>query len=203
MSRVSKEQAQLHRAAITTASARLFREHGLKAVSVSDLMAAAGLTHGGFYGHFASKDALAAEACQEAFDEAAAKWRRRVAKADGKDARKSLIEGYLSHQSRNSAGTACPTASLASDVAREPADAPIRAAYLTGTEELLRILADVEDSGDPSVDRSRALSDLATMVGALVLSRATSGSPVSNELFAAARERLTSPQPARRRARGA
>lgn len=203
MSRVSKEQAQLHRAAITTASARLFREHGLKAVSVADLMAAAGLTHGGFYGHFASKDALAAEACQEAFDEAAAKWRRRVAKADRKDARQSLIEGYLSHQSRNHAGTACPTASLASDVARETADAPIRAVYLAGTEQLLNILAEVEASGDPSLDRRRALSDLTTMVGALVLARATSGNPLSDELLAAARARLTSPQPSRRRAKGA
>ena len=79
MPRVSRAQAEAHREAITDASARLFKEHGLKAVSVADLMGAAGLTHGGFYGHFESKDALAGAATAHAYGQAVERWRRRVA----------------------------------------------------------------------------------------------------------------------------
>ena len=74
MPRVSKEQTDLNRSAIENVSAKLFREKGFNGVSVSDLMAAAGLTHGGFYGHFSSKDELAAVACANAFDHAVERW---------------------------------------------------------------------------------------------------------------------------------
>ena len=67
MPRVTREQADSNKIAITEASARLFRERGIDSVSVAELMAAAGLTHGGFYGHFASKQELAGEACAFAF----------------------------------------------------------------------------------------------------------------------------------------
>lgn len=192
MSRVSKEQAQINRAAITTASSRLFRERGLNRVSVADLMAEVGLTHGGFYGHFASKDALAAEACGVAFEQALGTWTRRVAAAPAVP-RAALIEAYVSVQSRNSRGTTCPTAALAGDVAREPTDAAVRTVYVDGTEALLAILAATEDSGDAATDRRLAMADFATMVGALLLARATAGHALSNEVLAAARERLLAP----------
>ena len=66
--KVSKEQAAQHRAAIVEAAARLFRERGLDGVGVAEITRAAGLTHGGFYGHFASKEALAQEACARSFE---------------------------------------------------------------------------------------------------------------------------------------
>src|SRR5271170_2549103 len=120
MPRVSREQFISNRTAITEASARLLRERGIKGLSVSELMAAAGLTHGGFYGHFASKDALAAEACSLAFEHSAERWKNRVAgNADADSARAALVEGYLTPKSRSSPGTSCPAAALAGDVARE------------------------------------------------------------------------------------
>jgi TetR/AcrR family transcriptional repressor of nem operon len=189
--RVSREQSDQNRIAITRASARLFRQHGIKGVSVADLMAAAGLTHGGFYGHFASKDALAAEACSAAFARSIARWRRRVADAgDAAAAREAIVDAFLSAKSRAHPGSSCPTVALAGDVAREPARAPVRAAFAAGVQDLIGILATLEGGADAGADRRRALADLATMVGALLLARATAGQSLSDAFLAAARDRL-------------
>ena len=191
MPRVSKEQAHQNRTAITEASARLFRTHGVDNVSVAELMAAAGLTHGGFYGHFESKEELAGEACRWAFGRSVERWKKRIAdKGDGGAARAALTDSYLSPQSRSGPDGSCPATSLASDVARKPADAPIRAAYAAGLEDLLAVLAGVQDTGAAHSDREAALADFATMIGGLVLAKATQGKPISDEILAAARHRL-------------
>jgi TetR/AcrR family transcriptional repressor of nem operon len=191
MPRASREQAESNRVAITEASARLFREHGINGVSVADLMGAAGLTHGGFYGHFRSKDDLAGEACKSAFTRSVDRWKRRVVEAGNRaSARAALVENYLSPQARGDPGTACPASSLAGDVSREPADAPVRAAYRAGLEELTRVLTSVQSSADGDVARRRALADFATMVGALLMSRATAGHEISDEILQAARQSL-------------
>jgi TetR/AcrR family transcriptional repressor of nem operon len=191
MARVSRERAGQHRRAITEASARLFRERGLREVSVADLMAAAGLTHGGFYGHFSSKDSLAAEACGLAFARSCERWRRRIAAAPTPaSARTALIESYVSARSRNNPGASCPAAALAVDVAREGTHAPVREAFAAGIDDLVRILASVERDPDPATARAQALADLSTMAGALILARATAGQPLADEFLAAARARL-------------
>lgn len=191
MPRVSRAITEKNRAAIERASSRLIRERGLS-VSVADLMAAAGLTHGGFYGHFQSKDELAAVACTNAFTEAAERWKKRISKAqDAEAARTALVEGYLTARNRSAPGTSCPVAALAVDVGREAEDKPIRAAFNNGLEQLVELLATVQPSAlDNEVHRTSALAQLATMVGAMVLARATDGSPVSDELLAAARKHL-------------
>jgi TetR/AcrR family transcriptional repressor of nem operon len=191
MPRVSREQADHNRTAITAASARLFRERGVDNVSVAELMAAAGLTHGGFYGHFESKEELAGEACRWAFGRSAERWKRRVADTDNPSvARVALTDSYLSSQSRSGPDGSCPATSLAGDVVRKSADAPIRTAYVEGLEELLKILASVQGTGATRSDREAALADLATMVGGLMLAKATQGEPISDEMLAAARRRL-------------
>jgi TetR/AcrR family transcriptional repressor of nem operon len=188
MPRASREQTESHRQTITNVSARLMRERGIKSVSVADLMGAAGLTHGGFYGHFESKDALAAAACARAFEQSAERWRNRVAgQPNDAHALQALIEGFLSVSSRDNPGTSCPATALASDVAREPMDAPVRAAYLAGIKGLLDILYGLQP-GDAKTGRRQALAQLATMVGALLLARATAGDPLSERFLAAARE---------------
>jgi TetR/AcrR family transcriptional repressor of nem operon len=202
MPRVSRAEAQSHRQQITEASARLFKERGINGVSVADLMGAAGLTHGGFYGHFESKDALAGVAVAHAFEQSAERWRKRIASQDDDAAGRALIvEKFLSAPSIKEVGLGCPSVSLASDVAREAATAPIRTAYHDGLEELLRILSDVEDGPDAAARRSAAVADYATMAGALTLARATEGTPLSAEFLAAARARLLRvPTPAGARA---
>jgi TetR/AcrR family transcriptional regulator, transcriptional repressor for nem operon len=195
MSRVSRLEADSNRIAITEASARLFRERGIKGVSVSDLMGAAGLTHGGFYGHFASKDALAAEACSWAFDRSCERWKKRITDSpDARAAKAALIDGYLSAAARGSPGSSCPTTALASDVSREEADAPVRAAFASGVEALMKMFGELQQTGDSGTDRREALAEFSTMVGALLLSRATAGHKISDELLNAARERLRPPR---------
>ena len=195
MPRVSRAEAETHREQITDASARLFKERGVKGVSVADLMGAAGLTHGGFYGHFESKDALAGVAVARAFEQSAERWRKRVAsKPDAAGRRALLVDKFLAHASVKEVGLGCPSVSLATDVSREPVDAPIRTAYLDGLEGLLEILAGVQDGPGAAEKRSAALADYATMAGALLLARATEGTPLAAELLAAARARLL-PEP--------
>ncbi len=192
MPRASKQQTQNHRLAITHASARLMRERGMHGVSVSDLMAAAGLTHGGFYGHFDSKETLAGEACAQAFTDSLQRWKQRVAaQPDRAAAFLSLTEGYLSTRSRDAPGVSCPTTALACDVAREPSDSRLRAAFVGGTAQLIDVLASLQGGDDSTVDRREALAQFATMVGAVILARATAGDALSDEFLSAARAKLS------------
>ncbi|WP_353155539.1 TetR/AcrR family transcriptional regulator [Herminiimonas fonticola] len=192
MPRVSREQADLNRAAIENVSAKLFREKGFNGVSVADLMAAAGLTHGGFYGHFSSKDELAAAACAQAFSHASERWEKRVSDAkDERSALQTIVDNYLAHKNITDIGNTCPGPSLAVDVAREPLDKPVHAAYLAGTRELLEILASLCPSDDAAMRRQTALAQWSTMVGAMMLARATRGDPLADEILAAARLHLT------------
>lgn len=194
MPRVSRQQTDQNRIAIEEASARLFREQGIKAVSVADLMGAAGLTHGGFYGHFESKDALAAVACTKAFEQSAKLWQRRVADKAPAEARAALVDGYLSARHRNDPGAGCPIVGLASDVAREPAGKPVHAAYVDGLKHLLEKLEATQASGDAERDHAQALVQMATLVGSMVLARATRGDALSDAFLAAGRQQLlTSP----------
>ena len=191
MPRVSQQQTDQNRIAIEKASARLFREKGLHGVSVAEVMAAAGLTHGGFYGHFSSKEGLAAVACAKAFEHSGARWDQRFAELpERKDRRQAYVEGYLSTATRDRPGNSCTAAALAGDVARADADAPVRAAYLDGVKSMAARLASLQPDAGTSEAEQRALADVATLVGALLLSRATKGDPISEALLASARTRL-------------
>ena len=190
MPRASKIQTAKNHAAIEQVSSRLFREQGLR-VSVKDVMSAAGLTHGGFYGHFGSKDELAARACAAAFAESVGRWHQRTSGVkDRRSARTALIEAYLTAERRAAVGTGCPIAGLAVDVAREPPGTPVRAAFREGLEELIDILAGVQPIREPHDAHGRAVAQMATLVGAMVLARATQGSELSDEFLSAARRSL-------------
>lgn len=155
-------------------------------------MGAAGLTHGGFYGHFQSKDELAAVACANAFEGSIERWKKRIAEAqDCEAALAALFQGYLTARNRSAPGKSCPLAALAVDVSREDSDKPVRAAFNDGLEQLIELLASVQPpSLKNEAQRASALAQLSTMVGAMVLARATNGSPLSEELLTAAREHL-------------
>jgi TetR/AcrR family transcriptional regulator, transcriptional repressor for nem operon len=187
--RVSKATAEKNRDAIERASSRLFRERGLRA-SLNDVMGAAGLTHGGFYGHFRSKDDLVGTACAQAFAESVERWRKRIGEAgDRPAAHAALIEGYLTAQNRASAGTSCPLAALATDVGRESEDKPVRRMFHDGLERLIDLLTRVQAVRGKRA-RERALTEISTLVGAMVLARATSGRPLSDEIMGVARRSL-------------
>lgn len=187
MPRVSRKQADLNRETIVEAATKLFRERGLHGISVVDVMAAAGLTHGGFYGHFESREALATEACGRAFEESGARWKERIAAADSNAAaRRALIEPYLSTASRDNPGDSCPVVAFAGDMCHEAADSPLRQTFMVGLNRLLDKFGSLMDSPDAPLKRQQALVQYSLMVGALILARATRGDALSEELLAAA-----------------
>jgi TetR/AcrR family transcriptional repressor of nem operon len=194
MPRVSRKQAELNREIVVEAATRLFRERGLHGISVVDVMGAAGLTHGGFYGHFESKEALAREAFGRAFKESGERWHERMAgHTDKTAARQAVIEPYLSAASRDNPGESCPVAAFVGDMCHEATDSGLRQTFVKGIDSLLETFVPLMDSGDPEHDRQQALVQYALMVGALTLARATRGDDLSDEILAAANSFLKAP----------
>ncbi len=191
MARASKKDAERHRQEIVASSARLFRERGIGGVSVPELMAAAGLTHGGFYGHFASKSALAAEAIDLASREMGESLTTSLASHPGncKAGFAALVDAYLSPRHRDHPGEGCPVSALI-DYARDADSPELEAAYVAGVE---RMVGGIERALPAGADRAEALAILATMVGGLLLARATTGTPLSDAFLAAVRRHLEVP----------
>lgn len=183
MGRVSQAQAEENRRRVVETASRLFREQGTH-VSVADLMKAAGLTHGGFYKQFASKEALVDEATAHAFDQLTRRHEDGLERYDGQRdaAQRALIEAYLSPEHRDSAADGCPVAALAIDIARDGGDREARRVYTEGVADFAQVLATEDQDG---------LTRLCTMLGALVLARATAGSPLSEEILTTVRAALT------------
>ncbi len=191
MPRVSRQQTERNREIILQVATRLFRERGLKGLSVADVMSAAGLTHGGFYGHFESKEALAALACKQAFEQSVQRWAERVAPTrDRQGARRALIDAYLADHNRDQPGEGCPTVGFAGDVCREPAASPLRQAYSEGVSALLDDFEATMEQKDAEQRRQTALVEFSLMVGAITLARATEGGSLSDEVLQAVREYL-------------
>lgn len=192
MPRVSKAKAEQNREAIEKAASQLFKARGIHNVSVNEVMSAAGLTHGGFYGHFDSKEALAAVACAHAFADSAKRWKARVeAESSPAAARRRIVNGYLSGQSKtDDPSSICPMLGLVSDITREPDDSSIRQRYAEGVKALADILCSTQDTPSRAERRRRGLADLASMVGAAVLARALEGDPLGDEIVKSTRRAL-------------
>jgi TetR/AcrR family transcriptional repressor of nem operon len=167
--RVSREQAAQNRERIVETAARLFREKGFDGIGVADLMKGAGLTHGGFYGHFESKEALLAEACGKAMQGSVQRWRNIVSE-DPQQPVAALARAYLTMKHRDNPGRGCAVASLGPDVARVGAE--VRQAVTDGTMAQIALLADALPSGTPEERRRQATTAYASMIGALILARA-------------------------------
>ncbi|WP_433063262.1 TetR/AcrR family transcriptional regulator [Dactylosporangium sp. CS-033363] len=156
MSRVSQEQSRENRRRVVETAARLFRERGVNQVSVADVMAGAGLTHGGFYKQFTSKDALAVEALALGLSDIGERL-----------ARPGFLDYYLSAEHRDDPGDGCPIAGFARDM--PAADAELTATYAEGVEDFAGKLG-----GTAAVSMA---------VGALILARATAGTELSDRIL--------------------
>lgn len=182
--KVSKSQALQNRAHIVETASTLFRERGYDGVSVADLMAAAGFTHGGFYKHFGSKADLMAEAAALSFSKA-------VANLSGVDAAQ-FVAAYLSRSHRDALGTGCTLAALSGDAARQPEE--IKKAFAEGIENQLATLAKEEGTLSKSAKRAaraKRIDTLAHVLGALVLSRACpDDSPLADEILEVCRTQI-------------
>lgn len=185
--KVSREKYAENRDHIISAAGKLFREKGFDGIGVADIMKAAGLTHGGFYGHFGSKDKLAAEASKAALARAEAHWEKLIESAPDRPLR-ALIEDYLSQRQRDDPGKSCAFAALASDAARS--GGAVRSVFTDALKTSSDLLARVVPETSQAVRRRRALSSMSEMVGALILARAVDDPALSDEILAASSRSL-------------
>jgi len=188
--RVSKEQAAENRRRIVEVAGTLFRARGVNGIGVADLMKEAGLTHGGFYGHFASKDDLAAEACASVMAKTAQRWGTFADGTGTPDDRLAAIAGfYLSAAHRDAPASGCPIATLGIDAARQ--DGPVRRAFTEGLRPFLEVLGRLVPGRSKAAQREKALATLSAMVGAVILARAVDDPALSDDILAAVKARIT------------
>ena len=165
--KVSREQREANRRRILEAAGGLFREKGFEAVSVAEVMKVAGLTHGGFYGHFESKDDLIVQTIAHMFEAGAPE--------PGPGGLEADLDAYLSPLHRDNVAGGCPTAALVADVRRQTPAA--RAAMTEGFRSQVDRIATAISRTETAEARREAIGIWASLVGALVLSR-TIGDPV-------------------------
>jgi TetR/AcrR family transcriptional repressor of nem operon len=201
--RYSKEHKQeTHARIVRKASVRL-REKGAHGIGVADLMKEAGLTHGGFYAHFDSREALVIEAFNHAMERSTERWRKMAEETPPEKRFAAIVESYLTPLHRDDPGHGCAITALGPDIARE--SAKTRKAFAAKLDEMIGMMADQMPELPRKVARRQAIAALATMAGALVLSRVAGTGDFSDEILGAGREaalgRATRPAPKKPRAR--
>jgi TetR/AcrR family transcriptional regulator, transcriptional repressor for nem operon len=175
---------------IVETAARVIRRSGYDGTSVADIMKEAGLTHGGFYAHFASREAMLAEAADHAGAEAVATSARVAASAPPEQALQVLLRAYLSKEHVENPEMGCPVAALGSEMPRQGPE--VRQAATRRIKEMIDVVArQSPDWGQPGA-HEHALVTAATMVGALVMARAVDDPRLSDALLKAALKHLTS-----------
>ena len=177
--RKSREEAAETRKRIVKAAACEFRVKGIVATSLADLMKAAGITHGGFYKHFESKDQLIAEACAEAMQEV-------MERMEAQPTIGAAVTGYLSTRHRDNLGSGCPFSAIGSELART--DEKTREVATAAFERLVGLLAGNSSEKDA---RRRALVAAAMMIGAVTMSRIVGDPKLSAEILSEVEKSLT------------
>src|SRR3954471_358311 len=172
--RVTREQMAEHRQQILSAAGKLFRAKGFEAVTVADVMKAAGLTHGGFYGHFKSKDDLIAESIEHAL-------KRDRSSGD----LPVLVARYLSPRHRDDLAGGCSTAGLGAETIRQSPAA--RAAMTAGLRTTIESMSRRASGATAAARRRAAIGQWSAMVGALVLARASADLKLSDEILSEVR----------------
>jgi TetR/AcrR family transcriptional regulator, transcriptional repressor for nem operon len=173
---------------IVETAARAIRRSGYDGTSVADIMKEAGLTHGGFYAHFPSREAMLAEAADRAGAEAVAASARIAATVPPEHALQSLLRAYLSKEHCENPEIGCPVATLGSEMPRQAPE--VRRAATRRIKEMIDVIArQSPDWGQPGA-HEHALVTTATMVGALVMARAVDDSKLSDALLKAALNHL-------------
>jgi TetR/AcrR family transcriptional repressor of nem operon len=188
---------QQSRERILSAAADLFGRRGIAATGLDSVMAAAGLTAGGFYGHFPSKDALVAAAVGKAGERAHARWIAPFDALRGQAWARAFVRRYLSEEHRDDRVSGCSLPSLAADVARS--GVPARRKLETRLSGLFALIAE-RTSPEQVVPREQVIAAVALCVGGLVLSRAVADRRLSQEILAACRssaEGVLAPRPVR------
>lgn len=186
--RRSKQEAAETRQRIISAAAAEFRRNGINDTGLSDLMAAAGLTHGGFYRHFESKGQLVAEACAAAVRSMIDTFAAAAAGKSPQSRLKAAAAAYLSPKHRDDPAHGCPLAALGSEIAR--GDEGVRSAATDGFLRLVEIIAAQYNGARPDLAKQRALAAASLMIGALTMSRIVTDPELSSEILFAGKQVL-------------
>ncbi len=184
--RYSREhKLETHARIVKRASVRL-REKGAHGIGVADLMKDAGLTHGGFYAHFDSREALVIEAFAHAMDRSTERWQK-IGEATPPDKRLAMIvDSYLTPVHRDDPGHGCAIPALGAEIARE--SPKTRKAFAAKLEQMIDMMADQIPDISRKAARKQAMSAIATMMGTLVMARVAGTGEFSEEILAAGRE---------------
>lgn len=184
--RYSREHKQeTHDRIVKKASVRL-REKGAHGIGVADLMKEAGLTHGGFYAHFDSREALVIEAFAYAMDRSMEHWRKLTGEAAPEKRLALIAESYLSTLHRDNPGHGCSIPALGAEIARE--SPKTRKAFAGKLDEMIEALTDTIPNMPRKAARKQAIATLATMAGTMLLARIAGASELSDEMLKAGRD---------------
>jgi TetR/AcrR family transcriptional regulator, transcriptional repressor for nem operon len=185
----SKAHKARVRARIVETAARAFRERGVEGVAIADVMHSAGLTHGGFYAHFADKDSLFAAAARQGLYESRQSFLTEAAAANPKAPLREIIRRYVSRRHRDVPAEGCAMPALAAEVARESAE--VRGAFTGAVEDFVTGLEAYVPGETPDARRDAALALTAGMVGAVALARALDDPEMSDRILLATRRFYT------------
>jgi len=180
-------KAKTHSSILQNAAVQL-RAKGIHGIGVAGLMKEAGLTHGGFYAHFKSKDALVAEACARAFEETMDLLRVAAKSPPGRTRRAAFVNAYLTPRHRDNAGHGCVIAALGTEIAREGPEA--RRAFTDKMEQIIETVVATTRRRSPEAVRREAIATMAMLVGTMVLARAVDRRGLSDEILEAGRAAL-------------
>ena len=184
--RYSREHKQeTHDRIVRKASVRL-REKGAHGIGVADLMKEAGLTHGGFYAHFDSRDALLIEAFSYAMDRSNEHWRKVTEQTPPDKRLARIVESYLTPLHRDDPGHGCAITTLGAEIARE--SPKTRRAFAARLDRMIDLMADQIPGVPRKAARKRAIGTLATIRGALIMARIAGAGEASDEILSAGRE---------------
>jgi TetR/AcrR family transcriptional repressor of nem operon len=184
--RYSPEHKQeTHDRIVRKASVRL-REKGAHGIGVADLMKEAGLTHGGFYAHFDSREALVIEAFGYAMDRSMEHWRKLTDEVSPDKRLAMIADAYLSTLHRDNPGHGCSIPALGAEIARESPKA--RKAFAGKLDEMIELLADNIPNVPRKAARKQAVATLATMAGTMLLARIAGSSELSDEVLKVGRD---------------
>jgi TetR/AcrR family transcriptional repressor of nem operon len=195
--RYSKEhKLETHARIVKKASVRL-REKGAHGIGVADLMKDAGLTHGGFYAHFDSREALVVEAFGYAMDRSIERWRQLAGQAAPEQRLAAIVEAYLSPQHRDNPGHGCAVPALGAEIARE--SPKTRKAFAAKLDQMITMMAEQFTAEAGKSARQQAMAAMATMMGALMMARIAGSGELSDELLSAGRDAVLARLPPAKR----
>src|SRR4029077_10839785 len=184
--RYSREhKLETHARIVKKASVRL-REKGAHGIGVADLMKEAGLTHGGFYAHFDSREALVIEAFGYAMDRATERWRKLAEQTPPEKRLATIVESYLTPVHRDDPGHGCAIPALSAEIARE--NPKTRKAFAAKLEQMIEMIAAQIPDVSRKAARKQAMAAMATMMGTVVLARVAGSGEFSEEILGAGRE---------------